>query len=45
MMWKGGLRIPAKISDITQTARYREAMENVRQGRVTEYESTKDMFE
>ena len=38
-------RTPAKISDITQTAHYRKAMEDVRQGRVTEYESTKDMFE
>ena len=37
-------RTPAKVTDITQTQHYREAMEDVRQGRVTEYESTEDMF-
>lgn len=35
---------PIIVTDITQTAHYREAMEDVRQGRVTEYNSTEDMF-
>ena len=33
-----------KEHDITKTAGYREAMEDVKQGRVTHYDSVDDMF-
>ena len=34
----------AKKLDITQTAGYREAMEDIRLGRVTHYDSLKDFY-
>ena len=34
-----------KTHDITKTASYREAMEDVKHGRVTEYDSVEDMFQ
>lgn len=33
-----------KELDITKTASYREAMDDVKHGRVTEYDSVEDMF-
>lgn len=38
---------PAKPKeyDVTKTASYREAMEDVKHGRVTEYDSVEDMFQ
>jgi hypothetical protein len=35
----------AKIDDITKTAGYKEAMDDVKHGRVTEYASLKDFYE
>jgi len=34
-----------KEHDITKTASYRAAMEDVKHGRVTEYDSVEDMFQ
>ncbi len=34
----------AKVSDITQTAGYKEAMDDIKHGRVTEYASLKDFY-
>lgn len=34
-----------KEYDVTKTASYREAMEDVKHGRVTEYDSVEDMFQ
>lgn len=34
----------AKIDDITKTAGYKEAMEDIKHGRVTEYASLKDFY-
>ena len=32
------------LDDITQTAGYKEAMEDIKRGRVTEYASLKDFY-
>ena len=34
----------AKVHDITKTAAFREAMDDVKNGRVTTYDSVDDMF-
>lgn len=34
----------SKSLDITKTASFKEAMDDVKQGRVTQYESTDDLF-
>ena len=34
----------AKIDDITKTTGYKEAMEDIKHGRVTEYASLKDFY-
>jgi len=38
-------KAPTKVDDITQTAHYKAAMDDVKHGRVTEYESVEDLFE
>lgn len=38
-------KAPTKVEDITQTAHYKAAMDDVKHGRVTEYESVEDLFE
>lgn len=35
----------ARVEDITQTAGYREAMEDIRLGRVSSYDSVDQLFE
>ena len=34
----------ARVEDITQTAGYKEAMDDIKHGRVTEYASLKDFY-
>ena len=34
-----------KENDITKTAGYKEAMDDVKNGRVTEYDSVEDLFQ
>jgi hypothetical protein len=43
-MYGGGLRFINCEVDITKTAGYKEAMDDVRNGRVTEYTSLKDFY-
>ena len=35
----------AKVTDITQTEGFKEAIEDVKQGRITQYDSVKDLFD
>ena len=47
MLLKGVVSVKVqhpKTTDITQTAGYKEAMDDVRNGRVTEYTSLKDFY-
>lgn len=41
---KSSANAKCREKDITKTAGYHEAMEDVRQGRVTHYESLKDFY-
>ena len=45
MGWRVAPCQKVEEEDITQTSGYKEAMEDVRMGRVTEYASVDDMFE
>ena len=43
-MLKGVTKVKKKTYDITKTAGYREAMDDVKHGRVTHYDSLKDFY-
>ena len=37
-------KTPSKVEDITQTAHYKAAMDDVKNGRITHHDSVDDMF-
>ena len=39
------LKTSQRVDDITKTADYKAAMDDVKHGRVTEYDSVEDLFE
>ena len=37
-------KVPSKVEDITKTAHYKAAMDDVKNGRITHHDSVDDMF-